>query len=121
MRVAIALLCIVLAGCVLPYAISPVADRSMASLRVNTQSADPLGWGHGSIWSVDGHNISKGLVQSIFVAPGRRSIGYSCPGVVYLDAAMPPTIEHVFEANESYEIIINCNTGTHIQMVKSGT
>ena len=117
MRNITALLCLSLVGCVsAPFSVSPAPNQPMATLTVGARMGHPISQGYDGIWSVDGRDIPKGPVQSIFVAPGKRTIGYICPGWLSMDG--PPTLSHVFEAGTHYEI--NCEKDPHIQPVSDG-
>jgi hypothetical protein len=118
MRILLLPLCLLIAACASAhFATSLDPSRAMASLVVNKDKPDPFGYGHGQIWSVDNRFLPNGTVESIFLLPGRRTIGYTCPGTLYLDAAIPPTVTFVFEPNKSYEIDIDCATETRIKLV----
>jgi hypothetical protein len=111
-------LCVLLTSCTpVHFAMVPDPDRPMALLRVNTDKPDPLGWGHGRIWTVDNRFITAGQVDSVYVYPGQRAIGYACPGTLYLDAATPDKVEYLFAAGVSYEIVVDCDSGPVIRPI----
>jgi hypothetical protein len=117
MRNVTAVCCLFLASCVsAPFSVSPAPNQSMVALTLSPRTGYPVSHGYDGIWSVDGHDIPKGPVQSIFVAPGKRTIGYICPGWLSMDG--PPTLSHVFEAGRRYEI--NCEKDPYIQPVSDG-
>ena len=89
----------------------------MAHLTIGSRSGYPSMPNYNGIWSVDGRDIPKGPVQSIFVVPGTRDIGYSCPGWISMDRF--PSISHAFIADEHYEI--NCEQEPYIHLVSGGT
>lgn len=114
MRNIIALCCLSLTGCVsAPFSVSPATNQPVATLTLGARTGYPISQGYDGIWSVDGQDIPKGPVQSIFVAPGKRAIGYICPGWLSMDG--PPTLSHVFEADRRYEI--NCEKDPRIDPV----
>jgi hypothetical protein len=40
--------------------------------------------------------------------------------VLYLDASTPPTVKYIFEANSSYEIVIDCEKKAEIRLIAKG-
>lgn len=103
MRSITALFCLSMAGCAgMPFSVDPVPSHSMSTLTLGTRTNYPISLGYNGIWSVDGRDMPKGPVQSISVVPGKRAIGYLCPGWLFMDG--PPTLSHVFEAGRRYEI-----------------
>jgi len=117
MRVLLVLCLVFLAGCVsLPFAASQSTDQPMAQLTMVSRSTYPSMPKYDGIWSVDGHDIPNGPVQSVFVAPGKRDIGYLCPGWISMDGF--PSLSHTVVAGKHYEI--NCEKEPYIRMVPAG-
>ena len=117
MRPITALLCFGLVGCMSsPFSVVPDPDRAMASLTLGPHTGYLISQGYDGIWSVDGRDIPKGPVQSVLVAPGKRTVGYICPGWISMDA--PPTLSYNFEAGQRYEL--NCENEPRIQTVPDG-
>jgi hypothetical protein len=108
------LLCLGLAACAgMPFATTPTADGSMALLslrdRVNYSSVP----GRDGIVSIDGRAIPGGPARQVHVAPGRRTIGYNCPGWLTTDGAA--TLLRTFVAGRQYAL--TCEDPPDIQPV----
>lgn len=56
----------------------------------------------GGILTVDGHAVKEGRKVALTLAPGLRTIGYLCPGWLFVDAY--PTVSHDFAASRHYEL-----------------
>ena len=117
MRTFTTFVCSLLAGCASHhFAVVPSSSHSLAALALHASEGDSISTGYDGIWSVDGRDVPDGPVQSIFVAAGKRTVGYNCPGWIFTDA--PPTLEYVFEADKRYEVI--CGKRPSIRLVPGG-
>lgn len=118
MRVAFAMGCIYLSGCVAaPFSLESRPSQPMASLTMSAHPGDRIDPAYNGIWLVDDRKIPDGPVQSILVFPGVRKIDYICPGVVVLDGYQTTSSE--FVAGERYEV--NCEDESGIKVVGGGT
>ncbi len=61
-----------------------------------------MGPGNG-ILSVDGVGLPSGSHYRIYVARGKREIGYSCPDWVVTDG--PLTVDGEFEPGKAYRLV----------------
>ena len=61
----------------------------------------PLDEGSGIIY-VGSERFPVHGARTTPVAPGIRTIGYYCPGVIYVDE--PPEVLHIFRAGSHYEM-----------------
>lgn len=80
---------------------SPTPSANYASLSFRAANGSPLGMGDG-IWYVDGHDLRKPQ-SHVYVARGRRVIGYNCPGWVSVDGFVG--LQHQFEGGKRYEMV----------------
>jgi hypothetical protein len=71
-------------------------------------------WDGVGIRSVDRHQFDPPQTH-IYIAPGRRSVGWLCAGWVTVDGY--PTVEYSFERGKSYEMTCE-DTGVVIRPVK---
>ena len=55
----------------------------------------------GGIWAIDDRLFSA-PVASVTLRPGKRIVGYSCPGNLFVD--WPPEVLYSFEPGRSYTI-----------------
>lgn len=54
-------------------------------------------------------------VKLAYVAPGESTIGYNCPGYIYVDR--PPTLVQAFEGGKRYEL--SCRGGKPVIRVQA--
>lgn len=80
---------------------SPTPSPNYASLSFRSADGSPLGEWDG-IWYVDGLDFRKPQAH-VFVAKGRRVIGYNCPGWVSVDGYVG--LEHHFAGGKHYEMV----------------
>jgi hypothetical protein len=117
MRRILAICCICMAGCASsPFSLAPRPEQPMALLKLGARSGHPASLEYNGIWSVDNRNIPGGPVQSIWVAPGKHTIGYICPGIVVFDGYQ--TASQDFVASERYEI--SCEDESGIKVARDG-
>jgi hypothetical protein len=115
MRLAITLLCIVLAGCVsAPYSTVVLDKSSMAHLLMRERANYAFTPGINGLVSVNERNIPGGPVRELWVSPGRRVIGFSCPGWITVDG--PATITQTFAAGANYEV--TCEAVPAIELIR---
>ncbi len=117
MRIALAIGCIYLTGCVAaPFSLASRADQPMAHLKMGQRSGHPVDPAYNGIWLIDNREIPKGPVQSILVSPGKRTTDYICPGIVVLNGYQTTSLD--FAAGEQYEI--SCDSEPGIKVVRGG-
>jgi hypothetical protein len=73
--------------------------------------------GRDGILSIDGRTVPGGPVKETWVAPGRRTIGYACPGWVTVDG--PATLSRTFVAGGRYQL--TCEDPPAIKQLPGGT
>ena len=116
MRISLLLSSSLLVGCA-PFAVKPDAHRPMAHVAVGDRQGEEFGAGYHGIVHIDNHNIPKGPVRSIYVVPGRRTIGYRCPGTIVMDG--PPTLSGTFEGGTAY--VLDCAGEPYLREARDGT
>ncbi len=88
----------------------------MATLVMGARQGHAVNKQSDGVWSIDKKYLPSGPAQVVYVAPGRRKIGYNCPGFLFMDN--PPTLEHNFEAGKLYEIV--CDGERAIRLLRDG-
>lgn len=78
----------------------PQATQLAAELSY-VEGDTPLEPGLGIV-SVGNYYFPHGYPTVVYLAPGKRDIGYYCPGDIYVDG--PPTISYDFIGGQSYEL-----------------
>ena len=81
--------------------VSPTPSPNYASLSFRAADGRPLGEWDG-IWYVDGRDFDRPR-SHVYVARGRRIIGYNCPGWVSVDGYVG--LHHRFEGGKRYEMV----------------
>lgn len=118
MKLPILVLCVALSGCVVaPFATTAHSNGAMARLSVRDRVNYRFVPGRDGILSVDGRSVPGGPLREVWIEPGRRSIGYACPGWVTVDG--PARLSRSFEAGASY--MLACEDPPVIQQVPGGT
>lgn len=102
-RRAILLLCAGLGGCATsPFATIAPDGNAMARLSVGDRVNYAFVPGRDGILSIDGRTVPGSPVREIWIVPGRRTIGYACPGWVTVDG--PATLARTFVAGGGYKL-----------------
>ncbi|MGH9694627.1 MAG: hypothetical protein ACRD5Z_10820 [Bryobacteraceae bacterium] len=113
---------LLLALAVLPVLLSSCADllatddpgaKELAATLSFVAGDRPLDRGAG-IYSIGDYSPPHLPVTNIAIAPGRRNIGYLCPGWIFVDG--PPTVWHKFQGGKHYELY--CQAGNPIFRIK---
>lgn len=116
-RRSILLLCAGLGGCVTaPFATTPADTSAMARLTVGDRVNYAFVPGRDGILSIDGRTVPGSPVREIWIVPGRRTIGYACPGWVTVDG--PATLSRTFVAGGGYKL--TCEDPPAIKQVSAG-
>ena len=103
MRLLSVLMCLIVAGCAhAPFAILAPTSGVMAHLTVRDRANYPVVPGVDGFVSVGSQSIPGGPTRELWVEPGKRIIGYSCPGWITVDG--PATITYNFLAGMRYEL-----------------
>lgn len=103
MRLPVLLLLVGLGGCVTaPFATTVPDASTMARLAVGDRVNYAFVAGRDGILSIDGRSVPDSPVRDIWLVPGRRTIGYACPGWVTVDG--PATLSRTFVAGGRYRL-----------------
>lgn len=100
--------CMAISGCA-SYSVADTPPQGFARLTFVPGEGKPLGPGYGGIRAVGKTLIHPGL-DAVWVRPGTRSVGYACPGVIFMDR--PPTLTHDFEPGARYELACDRGKGS---------
>ena len=113
-KIFLPLLAFLLAGCAsAPSPTTPPAGKLPAVLTF-VAGDKPLDEGSGIIYvGSDQFPVLGGHTTQ--VAPGIKTIGYYCPGVIYVDD--PPEVMHIFRSGHHYEMY--CKKGKAVFRVVS--
>ena len=97
-----------LATCLLPVActamlrpVSEVPSPNYAELSFRDAGGKEIGKWDG-IWYIDGTEFQKPRTH-VYVARGRRVVGYQCPGWISVDGYVG--LEYTFIGGQSYEMV----------------
>ena len=88
-------------GCSAIVPISTVSSPNTASLLMRDADGMPFE-GLDGIWRVDTYQFRAPQVR-IYIAPGKHSVGYQCPGTISTDDGA--SLQYKFEAGRSYELV----------------
>ena len=110
-RSAIALLAILLAGCVGAPIVDP-GFRGAAFLKYVGDTS--LGPGDG-IYMVDGHALDRPPQNEVYVRPGHREIAFNCPGWITVDGL--PSTTYTFKSGGKYGLF--CVAGIPTVQIRS--
>ena len=83
-----------------PYVLESSAGAAQLSFRQPTEDFPDNRL--GGIFAVDGHEVKEDRQAALELAPGLRTIGYLCPGWMFIDGY--PTVRHDFAARRHYEL-----------------
>lgn len=115
MKFSCLLLLVSLAGCAgAPYSPTKPASGAAAHLVMKERANYPFKPEFDGFIAVDSYDIKGGPVRDVWVAPGRRSISYSCPGWIVMDG--PASLSHEFLADARYAL--SCDDPPAIQPVR---
>lgn len=95
---------IALMGCAASIVFGESANRELAATLIFEAGDRPLDEGSG-FYSVGEHYMAG--VKRMHIAPGKRRIGYNCPGWIFVDAS--PSVEHTFQGGHTY--FVSCHDG----------
>lgn len=84
----------------LPAVMESSADAAQLSFRAPSEVFPDNR--RGGIFTVDGHAMKEGRQGVLKIAPGLRTIGYLCPGWMFIDGY--PKVSHDFAASRLYEL-----------------
>ena len=103
---------LLLSGCT-GFLRSPAPETTELAASLSYVAGDlPLEPGSGIV-SVGSYYFPHGYPTVVHLAPGKREVGFYCPGLIYLDG--PPTISYNFVGGQSYELF--CQKGrAHIRI-----
>jgi hypothetical protein len=92
---------------------SPAPETAELAASLSYVAGDlPLEPGSGIV-SVGSYYFPYGYSRVVHLAPGKREVGFYCPGFIYVDG--PPTISYNFVGGQSYELY--CQKGqAHIRI-----
>jgi hypothetical protein len=111
------LLCGSVAGCSsAPFASTAPDAGAMARLTVGERVNYRFVPGRDGILSIDGRTVPGGPVKETWIVPGRRTIGYACPGWVTVDG--PATLSRTFVAGGRYQL--TCDDPPAIKQLPGG-
>lgn len=96
-----------LAAAVLLSGCSTIPDSAPATLEFVPTPSDTLA---GGIWSVDWEELQGAPVASTSLRPGKRVIGYTCPGLLFVDN--PPELRFRFASGAKYSLTCDGRTPT---------
>jgi hypothetical protein len=105
------IVCLLLSGCA-GWLHSPSPGATELAAPLSYVAGDlPLEPGSGIV-SVGSYYFPHGYPRLVHLAPGKREIGFYCPGQIYVDG--PPTISYNFVGGQNYELY--CQKGrAHIR------
>jgi len=81
--------------------VSITSSPNYASLSFRDADGKSLGEADG-LWFVDNYRF-KAPQSRVYIAPGRRSVGYQCPGWMSWDDFA--SLQYIFEAGKNYEMV----------------
>lgn len=114
MRPSILVLALILGGCAAtPFATTGPDAGATARLAIGDRVHYAFVPGRDGIISVDGRTVPEGPVRETRLVPGRRTIGYACPGWVTVDG--PATMSRTFVAGGRY--MLTCEDPPAIKQV----
>lgn len=117
MRFPVLLLCVGVGGCATgPFANAAPDASDMARLAIGDRVNYAFVAGRDGILSVDGRTVPGSPAREIRIAPGRRTVGYACPGWVTVDG--PATLSRTFVAGGQYRL--TCEDPPAIKQVSAG-
>ena len=102
MRAVLLVTAVLASGCSLmlrPASVSPSSNS--ASLTFRDAHSKPFGELDG-IWYVDEYRFKTPQTR-IYITPGRRSVGYQCPGWMSMDDFA--SVQYAFDGGKSYEMV----------------
>lgn len=102
------LLCLAATGCA-SYSSADAPPPGFARLTFVPGDGKPSSPGYTGIQAVGKTPIHPGL-DAVWLRPGKRSVGYACPGVIFMD--WPPTITYTFEQGRRYELACDRGKGS---------
>ena len=108
--------CMLLSGCAVLQN-QPPETRELAASLSYVAGDKPLESGSGIV-SVGNYYFPNGYPRTVYFAPGKRDIGYYCPGPIYVDG--PPTISYNFLGGQQYEFYCK-NNEPHIRVKQAAT
>lgn len=102
-------LCLALPGCA-TYSLADTAPPGFARLTfVTTDGAAPRK-GYDGLQAIGTTPIEPPGRDAVWVRPGKRAVGYVCPGVIFMD--WPPTVAYTFESGGRYELVCDRGKGS---------
>ena len=115
MRLLSVLMCLIVAGCAnIPFATVAPSSDAMAHLAIRDRVNYPVVPGIDGFVSVGSRSIPGGPARELWVEPGKRVIGYSCPGWITVDG--PATISYNFLAGARYDL--TCESPPTFELVR---
>ena len=102
-------LCLATSGCA-TYSLADAAPPGFARLTFVAVDGPAPRTRYNGLRSVGNTLFDLPGRDAAWVRPGQRSVGYACPGVIFMD--WPPTLTYTFEPAGRYELVCNRGRGS---------
>lgn len=102
-------LCLATPGCA-TYSLADAAPPGFARLGFVPAGGEAPRRNYDGLWAIGTTPFDPPGRDAVWVRPGKRAVGYVCPGVIFMD--WPPTITHTFEPGGRYELVCDRGQGS---------